>query len=178
MRTKHRARRLAQQLDRAGHRAVGLQGNMSQSQRDRAMHGFRRRDFDVLVATDVAARGIDVQGVSHVINFDVPNTPNAYTHRIGRTGRAEREGQALTFVTRDDGAWLRATERQLGNAIPRRTVEGFEGERIESGNGQRPGGRGNRRGGKRGVRAAGAGRARGRGKRSARSASRRRRRQG
>ena len=178
MRTKHRARRLAQQLDRAGHRAVGLQGNMSQSQRDRAMHGFRKRDFDVLVATDVAARGIDVQGVSHVINFDVPNTPDAYTHRIGRTGRAEREGQALTFVTRDDGAWLRATERQLGNAIPRRTVEGFEGECIESGNGQRPEGRGNRRGGKRGVRAAGAGRARGRGKRSARSASRRRRRQG
>ena len=178
MRTKHRARRLAQQLDRAGHRAGGLQGNMSQSQRDRAMHGFRKRDFDVLVATDVAARGIDVQGVSHVINFDVPNTPNAYTHRIGRTGRAEREGQALTFVTRDDGAWLRAPERQLGNALPRRTVEGFEGECIESGNGQRPGGRGNRRGGKRGVRAAGAGRARGRGKRSARSASRRRRRQG
>lgn len=137
-RTKHRARRLAQQLDRAGHRAVGLQGNMSQSQRTRAMQGFRKRLFDVLVATDIAARGIDVQGVSHVINFDVPNTPDAYTHRIGRTGRAECEGQALTFVTRDDGAWLRATERKLGNSIPRRTVEGFEVEPIGTGDRQRP----------------------------------------
>ncbi len=87
-RTKHRARRLAKQLDSAGHRAVGLQGNMSQSQRDRAMQGFRKGRYDVLVATDIAARGIDVQGVSHVINFDVPGTPDAYTHRIGRTGRA------------------------------------------------------------------------------------------
>jgi len=125
-RTKHRARRLAEQLGRAGHRAVGLQGNMSQSQRDRAMGGFRKRRFDVLVATDIAARGIDVQGVSYVINFDVPNTPDAYTHRVGRTGRAELLGRALTFVTRDDSAWLRATERKLGAPIPRRTVEGFE----------------------------------------------------
>jgi ATP-dependent RNA helicase RhlE len=132
-RTKHRARRLAQQLDRAGFRAVGLQGNMSQSQRDRAMEGFRRRRFDVLVATDIAARGIDVRGVSHVINYDVPNTPEAYTHRIGRTGRAELEGQALTFVTRDDMGWLRATERMLGAAIGRRSVPGFEGETIAAG---------------------------------------------
>jgi len=130
-RTKHRAKRLAQQLDQAGHRAVGLQGNMSQGQRTRAMQGFRKRTFDVLVATDVAARGIDVQGVSHVINFDVPSTPDAYTHRIGRTGRAELKGSALTFVTRQDGAWLRATERKLGNPITRRTVEGFEGEVID-----------------------------------------------
>jgi len=134
-RTKHRARRLAQQLGRAGHKAVGLQGNMSQPQRDRAMQGFRKRQYDVLVATDIAARGIDVQGISHVINFDVPNTPDAYTHRIGRTGRAEREGRALTFVTRNDVAWLRATERMLGNRIARHTVEGFEAEPIESGNG-------------------------------------------
>jgi ATP-dependent RNA helicase RhlE len=132
-RTKHRAKRLAQQLDRAGHRAVGLQGNMSQPQRDRAMQGFRKRRFDVLVATDIAARGIDVQGVSHVINFDVPSTPDAYTHRIGRTGRAERAGRALTFVTRDDADWLRATERMLGGAIPRRTVDGFETETVEAG---------------------------------------------
>ncbi len=129
-RTKHRARRLAQQLDRAGHRAVGLQGNMSQSQRDRAMSGFRKRSFDVLVATDIAARGIDVRGVSHVINFDVPNTPEAYTHRIGRTGRAERDGMAVTFVTRDDVGWLRATERKLGKPIPRRTMFGFEAESL------------------------------------------------
>ncbi|MDJ0848005.1 MAG: DEAD/DEAH box helicase [Myxococcota bacterium] len=165
-RTKHRARRLAQQLTRAGHRAVGLQGNMSQAQRDRAMQGFRKRRFDVLVATDIAARGIDVQGVSHVVNFDVPNTPEAYTHRIGRTGRAENEGQALTFVTRDDASWLRATERMLGAPIPRHTVEGFAPEPIGQGRGagvprssgrrraasgsRRGGGPGQRRGGRTG----------------------------
>ena len=89
------AAELAQQLDRAGHRAVGLQGNMSQSQRDRAMDGFRRQRFDVLVATDIAARGIDVRGVSHVINFDVPSTPQAYTHRIGRTAIEALKGIEL-----------------------------------------------------------------------------------
>ncbi len=126
IRTKHRARRLAEQLSKAGHRAVGLQGNMSQSQRDRAMSGFRSRRYDILVATDIAARGIDVSDVSHVINFDVPNTPEAYTHRIGRTGRAEREGVACTFVTSSDRGWVRATERMIGAPIPRRQVEGFE----------------------------------------------------
>ncbi len=124
-RTKHRARRLADQLCKSGHRAVGLQGNMSQSQRDRAMKGFRARRFDILVATDIVARGIDVSGVSHVINFDVPNTPEAYTHRIGRTGRAEREGVACTFITGADKSWVRATERMIGRPIQRRQVEGF-----------------------------------------------------
>jgi len=124
-RTKHRARRLAEQLSRAGHRAVGLQGNLSQSQRDRAMEGFRSRRFNILVATDIVARGIDVSGVSHVINFDVPNTPEAYTHRIGRTGRAELQGIACTFVTGEDHAWLRATERMIGSPIARRQVAGF-----------------------------------------------------
>jgi len=124
-RTKHRARRLAEQLCKAGHRAVGLQGNLSQAQRDRAMHGFRSRQYDILVATDIVARGIDVSGVSHVINFDVPNTPEAYTHRIGRTGRAERQGVACTFVTGNDHGWVRATERMIGAPIPRRQVEGF-----------------------------------------------------
>jgi ATP-dependent RNA helicase RhlE len=126
IRTKHRAKRLAEQLCKAGHRAVALQGNMSQAQRDRAMRGFRKHQFDILVATDIAARGIDVSGVSHVINYDVPNTPEAYTHRIGRTGRSEREGVACTFVTSEDRAWVRATERMIGKPIPRRKVEGFE----------------------------------------------------
>ena len=125
-RTKRRASRLADQLSKAGYRAVGLHGNMSQSQRDRAMRGFRSRSYNILVATDIAARGIDVSGVSHVINFDVPNTPEAYTHRIGRTGRAEREGVACTFVTHDDRAWVQSTERMIGAPIPRRQVEGFE----------------------------------------------------
>ena len=118
-RTKRRTQRLAKDLDRDGHRAVGLQGNLSQGQRDRAMRGFRERRFDILVATDIAARGIDVSGVSHVINFDVPNTPEAYTHRIGRTGRSENAGRAATFVTADDWGWVRATERRLGAPIPR-----------------------------------------------------------
>jgi len=133
-RTKHRARRLAEQLSKAGHRAIGLQGNMSQGQRDRAMRGFRSRRFDILVATDIVARGIDVSGVSHVINFDVPNTPEAYTHRIGRTGRAEHTGVACTFVTGSDHAWVRATERMIGAPIQRRQVAGFEPgpeERVE-----------------------------------------------
>ncbi|HPF36789.1 MAG TPA: DEAD/DEAH box helicase [Candidatus Krumholzibacteria bacterium] len=125
-RTKHRAKRLALQLAREGHRAVGLQGNLSQSQRDRAMSGFRSRKFNVLVATDIVARGIDVSGVSHVINFDAPNTPEAYTHRIGRTGRAEMEGVALTFVTNEDADWVRATERVIGKRIPERPMQGFE----------------------------------------------------
>jgi ATP-dependent RNA helicase RhlE len=130
-RTKHRARRLAEQLSKAGHRAVGIQGNLSQAQRDRAMRGFRTRRFDILVATDIVARGIDVIGVSHVINFDVPNTPEAYTHRIGRTGRAEREGVACTFVTGSDHGWLRATERMIGLPIQRLQVEGFEPDPSE-----------------------------------------------
>jgi len=159
-RTKHRARRLAQQLTKAGHRAVGLQGNMSQAQRDRSMRGFRTRRYDVLVATDIVARGIDVSGVSHVINYDVPNTPEAYTHRIGRTGRAEHEGVACTFVTSGDRAWVRATERMIGAPIPRREIVGFEpdvGEetalrpaRRDTHRSARPGGRaGNARPGKR-----------------------------
>ena len=122
-RTKHRARRLAKQLDSAGHRAIALQGNMSQPQRDRAMSGFRARRFDILVATDIAARGIDVSGVSYVINYDVPNTPEAYTHRLGRTGRSELEGRACTFVTGEDWAWVRETERMIGEPLPRQQVE-------------------------------------------------------
>jgi ATP-dependent RNA helicase RhlE len=152
-RTKHRAKRLAQQLSKDGHRAVGLQGNMSQNQRDRAMRGFRDRRFDILVATDIAARGIDVRGVSHVINFDVPNTPEAYTHRIGRTGRSELEGAAFTFVTGSDRGWLRSTERMIGEPIPRKQLEGFDHEAEAAGdansppkrNGQRSHYRGNRR---------------------------------
>ena len=99
---------------------------MSQSQRDRAMRGFRSRQFDILVATDIAARGIDVQGVTHVINFDVPGTPQAYTHRIGRTGRSEQAGVACTFVTGSDRAWVRDTEKMIGEPIMRENVEGFE----------------------------------------------------
>jgi ATP-dependent RNA helicase RhlE len=143
-RTKHRAKRLADQLTKAGHRAVGLQGNMSQGQRDRAMKGFRGSDFDILVATDIAARGIDVSGISHVINFDVPNTPEAYTHRIGRTGRSGNEGKAFTFVTADDRSWIKATEQMIGNPIRQEKVDGFA---LGAGDPKaRMGGRGSRNG--------------------------------
>lgn len=125
-RTKHRARAVARKLEGAGHRAVALQGNMSQSQRERAMNGFRKRRFDVLVATDIAARGIDVHQVSHVVNFDMPNTTDAYTHRIGRTGRADRQGKAYTFVTAEDHDLVFKVEKRLGESIPRRSVEGIE----------------------------------------------------
>ena len=166
-RTKHRARRLAQQLERAGHRAVALQGNMSQSQRDRAMRSFREGRVDVLVATDIAARGIDVSEVSHVFNFDVPNVPEAYTHRIGRTGRSEREGKACTFVTADDRTQVRAIERMIGAPIARFEVPDLtgaeapreDGRRSEprTGRPQAPRGRGRQRSGARG-RASGHGR--------------------
>jgi len=122
-RTKHRARRLARQLSEMGHSAVALQGNMSQSQRDAAMRRFRERRVDILVATDIASRGIDVEKISHVINFDMPGTPDAYTHRIGRTGRAGCEGKAYTFVTAGDDALVRAVERMVGAPIPRRKSE-------------------------------------------------------
>jgi len=149
-RTKHRARRLAEQLCKAGHRAVGIQGNLSQAQRDRAMRGFRARRFDILVATDIVARGIDVSNVSHVINFDVPNTPEAYTHRIGRTGRSECDGVACTFVTGNDHGWLRATERMIGAPIQRRQIEGFESGPGSQPEPHRQPQRGNSRGWKRG----------------------------
>jgi ATP-dependent RNA helicase RhlE len=164
-RTKHRARRLAQQLTKAGHRAVGLQGNMSQPQRDRAMRGFRERRFDILVATDIVARGIDVTGVSHVINFDVPNTPEAYTHRIGRTGRSEQDGKACTFVTPDDRAWVRATERMIGSEIPRVALAGFEDSADAAGSSRRDAGR---RSGNGGGRSARSGASRGSSRRSGR----------
>ena len=119
---------------------------MSQSQRDRAMEGFRTGRFDILVATDIVARGIDVSGVSHVINYDVPNTPEAYTHRIGRTGRSEQTGKACTFITADDKDWLRATERMIGAPIPQRALEGFEHVTLETATGGGGGGNGGRNG--------------------------------
>jgi len=139
-RTKYRARRLAQRLARSGHRAVALQGNMSQVQRVQAMEGFRQRRFEILVATDIAARGIDVEQVSHVVNFDMPSTVDAYTHRIGRTGRAERRGSAYTFVTTDDLALVTAIERRIGARIPYKSFEGLETPdfRLKRFEGERP----------------------------------------
>lgn len=125
-RTKRRARFLARDLKKKGHRASELQGNMSQNQRQRAIDGFRQGKHDILVATDVAARGIDVADISHVINFDMPDTVDAYTHRIGRTGRAEESGEAFTFAAPDDAGMVRAIERALERRIERRKLPDFD----------------------------------------------------
>jgi ATP-dependent RNA helicase RhlE len=125
-RTKHRAKRLGEQLERAGYRAASLQGNLSQSRRQAVMNGFRNGTFQILVATDVAARGIDVTQISHVINYDMPDTPDAYTHRIGRTGRLDKTGDAFTFITSEDEAMVRSIERVLHARIKRCTLSGFD----------------------------------------------------
>ncbi|WP_084312420.1 DEAD/DEAH box helicase [Desulfobulbus elongatus] len=118
-RTKHRAKNLALQLTRSGVKATSLQGNLSQNKRRQALDGFKSGTFNVLVATDIAARGIDVSGISHVINYDVPDTAEAYIHRTGRTGRASRTGDALTFATGEDGRMIRAIEGVLDNRMCR-----------------------------------------------------------
>jgi ATP-dependent RNA helicase RhlE len=125
-RTKHRAKRLGETLSKAGYRSTCLQGNLSQARRQAAMEGFRSGKFQILVATDIAARGIDVSRVSHVINFDVPATAEAYIHRIGRTGRATRKGEAFTLITRDDAAMVRDIRRIIGSRIEQRILPGFD----------------------------------------------------
>ncbi len=125
-RTKYKAKNLARQLQKSGHKATSLQGNLSQNQRKLAMNGFKTGKFNIMVATDIAARGIDVSGISHVVNYDVPDTAEAYTHRTGRTGRAEQTGEAFTFMTSADGRIIQMVERNLGRKIRRETVAGFD----------------------------------------------------
>jgi len=125
-RTKHRAKRVGEQLEKAGYRAASLQGNLSQNRRQAALDGFRNGTFQILVATDIAARGIDVSQVSHVINYDMPDTAEAYTHRIGRTGRAARNGDAYTLTSSEDAAMVRTIERLLKTPLERRTLPEFD----------------------------------------------------
>jgi ATP-dependent RNA helicase RhlE len=125
-RTRHRASRVAQQIARAGYRTTSLHSDRSQNQRQAALDGFRDGTYQIMVATDIAARGIDVRGISHVINYDIPDTADAYIHRIGRTGRAEREGDAFTLITPDDDVTVRALERAVGRKLPRQTIDGFD----------------------------------------------------
>jgi len=125
-RTKRRARHLTEVLEREGHRVSALQGNMTQNRRQAAIEGFKKGRYDILVATDLAARGIDISAISHVINYDMPSTVEAYTHRIGRTGRAELTGEAFTFTTPEDEGLVRGIERVLGARIERRMLEGFD----------------------------------------------------
>jgi ATP-dependent RNA helicase RhlE len=125
-RTKHRAKKIADKVKEAGHSSTSLQGNLSQNRRKAALDSFREGKVHVLVATDIAARGIDVSQISHVINYDITDTPEAYVHRIGRTGRAAKTGDAYTLVTSADDGMIRTIERKLGKMIERHTLEGFD----------------------------------------------------
>ena len=125
-RTKHRANRLADHLVKAGVRAERIHGNRSQAQRTAALDGFKAGRFPVLVATDIAARGIDVDALGHVVNFDVPLVPEDYIHRVGRTGRAEATGDAFTFVSPEEEGNLRDIERAISRRLPRVTVPDFD----------------------------------------------------
>jgi ATP-dependent RNA helicase RhlE len=125
-RTKHRAKKLGAKLAKAGYRSTSLQGNLSQPQRRKAMDGFKSGKFQVLVATDIAARGIDVSNVSHVINYDMPSTPELYIHRIGRTGRAARTGEAFTLTTDEDKQMMKALHGAIGKTLERRSLAGFD----------------------------------------------------
>ncbi|HYN82199.1 MAG TPA: DEAD/DEAH box helicase [Gemmatimonadaceae bacterium] len=125
-RTKHRANRLADNLVRNGIAAERIHGNRSQVQRTAALAGFKSGRYPVLVATDIAARGIDVEALGHVVNFDVPPAADDYIHRVGRTGRAEMTGEAFTFVAPDEEGDLRTIERALGRRLPRVTVPEFD----------------------------------------------------
>ena len=125
VRTKHRANRVAQELSRRGVSAGVIHGNRSQNQRVAALEGFRSGAHRVLVATDIAARGIDVKDVSHVVNIDVPHEPDTYVHRVGRTARAQRRGDAFTLVAPEEERDFAAIERSIGFSIPRARVPGF-----------------------------------------------------
>ena len=125
-RTKHRANRVYDQLHRRGVQVARIHGNRSQMQRTEALAGFKSGKYRILVATDIAARGIDVEALSHVVNFDVPHVPDDYIHRVGRTARAELTGDAITFVSQDEEGDLRAIEKAIGKRLPRVTVPDFD----------------------------------------------------
>lgn len=129
-RTKHRAERVARQLLNAGHKASSLQGNLSQNKRQAALNAFRDGSVKVLVATDIAARGIDVLSISHVINYDMPECVDDYIHRIGRTGRVDNSGEALTFITAADRGKIRSLERLLETSIERITLKGYDSPKL------------------------------------------------
>jgi len=125
-RTKHGADRVVRHLDRSGITATAMHADKSQAQRTQALEGFKRGSIRVLVATDIAQRGLDISGITHVINYDVPQQPEDYVHRIGRTGRAAATGDAYTFMSPDEIAMVRTIERVIGQQIPRISVPGFD----------------------------------------------------
>ncbi|MFP6805762.1 MAG: DEAD/DEAH box helicase [Pseudomonadales bacterium] len=125
-RTKHGANRLARQLDNKGINAVAIHGNKSQGARTKALAGFKNGQIRILVATDIAARGLDIDSLPHVVNFDLPNVPEDYVHRIGRTGRAGASGEAVSLVSADEHKQLLDIERVIRQQIPRKYIDGFE----------------------------------------------------
>jgi len=125
-RTKHRANRLWEFLTKRGINAARIHGNRSQAQRTDALAGFKNGDYRILVATDIAARGIDVEALGHVVNFDVPLVAEDYIHRVGRTARAERTGEAFTFMSPEEQGDIRTIERAVGKALPRVTLPDFD----------------------------------------------------
>lgn len=125
-RTKHRADKVARQIAHAGFRVTSLHSNRTQGQRENALRGFKSGHFRIMVATDIAARGLDIDSISHVINYDMPDTADAYIHRIGRTGRAQRTGDAFTLVTPEDQDMIRSLERIMGQPIKRETLPEFD----------------------------------------------------
>ncbi|HNZ65549.1 MAG TPA: DEAD/DEAH box helicase, partial [Smithella sp.] len=124
-RTKSRAKSVALQLGKSGYKVTSLHGNLTQQKRQHALDGFREGRYEIMVATDIAARGIDVNSISHVINYDMPSTTDAYTHRIGRTGRAAKTGDAFTFVTGEDRGLAQSLERVLGKKLHYQNVDGL-----------------------------------------------------
>jgi ATP-dependent RNA helicase RhlE len=138
LRTKAGTERLGNALHKAGFKIAQLHGDRSQQQRQHALKGFREGKFEILVATDVAARGLDIEDVTHVFNYDIPLSPDDYIHRIGRTARAQKEGDAITFVTPGEWQALGAIEKTLGKHIPRadydgapRVISTFKGDNAE-----------------------------------------------
>ena len=125
-RTKHRAMNLLKKIKRTQYKATSLHGDRTQGQRRQALNGFRDGRYQIMVATDIAARGLDIDGISHVINFDMPATADAYIHRIGRTGRAQRNGEAYTFVTPDDNSLVEKIEKIMKKKLPRKTIPNFD----------------------------------------------------
>lgn len=125
-RTKHRAQNLLKKIKRTKYKATSLHGDRTQGQRRQALNGFKDGRYQIMVATDIAARGLDIDGISHVINFDMPGTADAYIHRIGRTGRAQRTGEAFTFVTPDDQALVQKIEKIMKQKLPRKTLPDFD----------------------------------------------------
>ncbi|MCJ7433517.1 MAG: DEAD/DEAH box helicase, partial [Anaerolineales bacterium] len=125
-RTRHRAHRLAQQIAREGYKVTSLHSDRTQGQRQSALSGFKDGRYQIMVATDIAARGLDIESISHVMNYDMTDTADAYIHRIGRTGRAERTGDAFTLVTDDDNDMIRALEKIMNQRLPRQTLPDFD----------------------------------------------------